>query len=147
MEEPLKRLAAPAGHEGGARKRGRAAAKLRSTAAAPVVVEPAAPAREIAREAASLVPSAAIIGLGVLLESELLVGIAIGTAMVLVSRWLPEAVAGTVRPIINGTVSACYSAAAKTGEMVGEAVERVESIITHRGQAEEEASAAAEGSA
>lgn len=148
MDESLRRLAAPAGPEGGARKRGRAPAKPRSTPTPPVAVEPSEPpSREITQEAASLLPSAALIGVGLLLESELLVGIAIGTAMVLASRWLPEAVANTVRPVINGTVAACYSAAAKTSEMVGEAVERVESIITRQGQPEEKGSEAAESSA
>lgn len=73
--------------------------------------------------------------------------ITIETAMVLVSRWLPEAVANTMRPIVSGTVMACYSAAARTNEMVGEAVERVESIITRGGQVEEEGSGGTESAA
>jgi len=96
-------------------------------------------------EVKSLIPSAALIGVGLLLESELLVGIAIGTGVVLTSRWLPEAVGKNVQPIVTSTVKACYLAAAKTSEMIGEAVERVEDLIMRRGPLREETIAATEG--
>jgi len=95
-------------------------------------------------EVKSLMPSAALIGIGLLLESELLVGIAIGTGMVIAAQWLPEEVGKTVKPMINGTVKACYSAAAKTSAMVGDAVEQVESIVMRRGQSGEESGARSE---
>jgi hypothetical protein len=100
--------------------------------AAPKRAAAAAPGITLPVEAKSLLPSAALIGVGLLLESELLVGVALGTGIVVASRWLPKAVGETVRPIVNGTVEACYSAAAKTGEMLGEAAQRVENLVTRQ---------------
>ena len=83
-------------------------------------------------EAKSLLPSAALIGVGLLLESEFLVGVALGTGIMIASKWVPQTVSDKVQPIVNGTVQACYSAAAKTSEMLGEAAQRVEGIITRQ---------------
>ncbi len=88
--------------------------------------------RSALSEAKSLIPSAALVGVGLLLESELLVGVALGTGIMIVARWLPESVGDTVRPVVNGTVGACYSAAAKTSEIVGHAARRAEGIITRQ---------------
>jgi len=102
-------------------------------------VEAAAPQVSLPPEVKSLIPSVALIGVGLLLESELLVGVALGTGIVIASRWLPPVVGETVEPIVNNTVKACYSAAAKTSEIVSEAAQRVESIITRRAPGKEEA--------
>jgi hypothetical protein len=145
MDEPLKKSITPV-ERGQRAKTRRTPAKLRAKPERPAPAEPAAAARiSLAPEAKSLMPSAALIGMGLLLESELLVGIALGTGIVIVSRWLPQAVGDTVQPIVNTTVKACYSAAAKTSEMLGEAAQRVESIITRQAPAEEKAAATPEG--
>ena len=119
MDEPLKKSATLAER----RKRamtGRTPAKLRAKPGRPAPSEAAAAGRvSLPPEAMSLMPSAALIGVGLLLESELLVGIAIGTGIVIASRWLPEAVGETVQPVVNETVKACYSAAAKASGMLG----------------------------
>lgn len=120
--------------------------KLRAKPGTPAPQEEAAaPQISLPPEVKSLIPSAALIGVGLLLESELLVGVALGTGIVIASRWLPPTVGERVQPIVDSTVKACYSAAAKTSEMVSEAAQRVESIITRRAPSEEEASAAPEG--
>lgn len=85
--------------------------------------------RSVLSEAKSLIPSAALVGVGLFLESELLVGVALGTGIMIVARWLPESVGDTVRPVVNGTVGACYTAASKTSAMVGHAARRAEGII------------------
>jgi len=145
MDESLKKSATPAERRKRA-KAGRTPAKLRAKPGTPVPSEaPAAGRISLPPEAKSLMPSAAMIGVGLLLESELLVGIAIGTGIVIASRWLPEAVGDTVQPVVKSTVKACYSAAAKTSQMLGEAVQRVESIITRQAPREEEAAGASEG--
>lgn len=143
MDEPLKKRTGPVGTRQRA-KMGRRPAKLRA-----IPERPSAPAVEAAPEAAAetrfnlppeakaLMPSAGLIAVGLLLESELLVGIALGTGIVIASRWLPQAVGDTVQPVVNRTVKACYSAAAKTSEMLGDAARRVESIITRQAPAEE----------
>lgn len=81
-------------------------------------------------EAASLVPSAALVGLGLALESELLVGIAIGTGVAVVSKLAPEPVSGALLPVVNSTLKACYNAAVTVSEMLGEAIKDIEGAIT-----------------
>ncbi len=145
MDEPLKKNAIPVERRGTA-KTGRTPAQLRAKPKTPAPEETAAAPRiSLAPEAKSLMPSAALIGVGLLLESELLVGVALGTGIVIASKWLPQAVGDTVQPIVNSTVKACYSAAAKTSEMLGEAARRVESIITRQAPRKEETAAAPEG--
>jgi hypothetical protein len=80
--------------------------------------------------AASLAPSAALVGVGLLLESELLVGIAIGTGIAMAAKWAPEPISGAVLPVVNSTLMACYTAAVRTGQMLGDAIERIEGAIT-----------------
>jgi hypothetical protein len=139
MDEPLKKSAPLAGRREGPR-RGRTPAKLRVKLVKPAPVEAPAETRiTLPPEAKALIPSTALIGVGLLLESELLVGVALGTGIVIASRWLPQAVGDTVEPIVRSTVQACYTAAAKTSEMLGEAVQRVEGLVTRRATLEEEA--------
>jgi len=141
MDEPLKRRTTRLGGREGA-KTGRRPAKLRRTSEGAAARPAEAPAESrfgLPAEAKSLIPSAGLIGVGLLLESELLVGIALGTGIVIASRWLPKAVAETVQPIANQTIEACYSAAAKTSEMLGEAAHRVESIVLRQASREERA--------
>ncbi len=137
MDEPLKKRPTPAGQ----RERvapSRRPAKLRPAPEKPAVAEAAAETRfSLPPEAKALMPSAVLIGVGLLLESELLVGIALGTGIMIASRWLPRTIGDTVQPVINGTVNACYSAAAKTSEMLGDAARRVEGILTRQAPAEE----------
>ena len=144
MDEPLKKSATLAERRKRA-KTGPTSAKLRARPGRPARSEaaaaPAAGLISLPSEAKSLMPSAALIGVGLLLESELLVGIAMGTGIMVASRWLPETVGGTLEPVVNDTVKACYSAAAKTSQILGEAVQRVESILTRQAPSEEEAAA------
>jgi hypothetical protein len=81
-------------------------------------------------QAASLAPSAALVGVGLLLESELLVGIAIGTGIAMAAKWAPEPISGAVLPVVNSTLKACYTAAVRTGQMLGDAIEGIEGAIT-----------------
>ena len=143
MDERLKRSAVVEKPQRA--KRGRTPAKVSPEPETPAPAEAiVATGISLPPEVKSLIPSAALIGVGLLLESELLVGIAIGTGVVLTSRWLPEAVGKNVQPIVTSTVKACYLAAAKTSEMVGEAVERVGELVMRRGSLREEATAASE---
>jgi hypothetical protein len=102
---------------------------LEKSTTLPAPLEEVAAKPMLAPEARSLIPSVALIGLGLILESELLIGIALGTGIVIASKWLPKAVGDAVEPILNSTVEACYSAAAETSKMLGEAAQRVGSII------------------
>ncbi|MGO9056132.1 MAG: hypothetical protein ACLQU2_01900 [Candidatus Binataceae bacterium] len=83
-----------------------------------------------AEKATSLAPSAALIGVGLLLESELLVGIAIGTGIAVASKWAPEPLSGAVLPLVNSTLKACYTAAVRMSEMLGDAIEGIEGAVT-----------------
>jgi hypothetical protein len=89
-------------------------------------------------QAASLAPSAALVAVGLLLESELLVGIAIGTGIALAASWAPEPISGAVLPMVNTTVKACYSAAATMAQMLGDAIEGIEGAIIGIGGAPKE---------
>lgn len=137
MNQPNK---GPASTEKAARpKTTRAPAKLRSTPAKAAPPESAAARYDISppSEPKSLLPSAALLGVGILLESQLLMGIAIGTGLVYASKWLPGAVGESVQPIVNSTITACYSAATKTREMLGEAAQQIEAVIAGKAAREE----------
>lgn len=86
------------------------------------------PAEEGA-QAPSLLTSAALIGVGALIEPELLAGMAIGAGIVLASRWLPNIVGDLVRPIAKTAVKAGYAAATATREVVAEVTEQVEDLM------------------
>lgn len=86
-------------------------------------------AAEDGAQAPSLLASAALIGIGALIEPELLAGMAIGAGVVLISRWFPNIVGDLVRPIARTAVKAGYAAAAATREVVAEVTEEVEDLM------------------
>ena len=79
--------------------------------------------------AETLILPAALIGAGVLLESELLAGIALCTGIALASRWLPDTIGERVKPIVQRTVGACSSAAEKTSKSFVAAARRLERLV------------------
>jgi hypothetical protein len=95
------------------------------------------PPVEEGTQAPSLLTSAALIGIGVLIEPELLAGMAIGAGIVLASRWFPNVVGDLVRPIAKTAVKAGYAAAAATREMVAEVTEEVEDMMAEARAAHE----------
>jgi len=80
-------------------------------------------------EKSSLITSAALIGIGALIEPELLAGMAIGASIVLVSKWVPNIFGDVVRPIAKTAVKAGYAAVAATREVVAEVTEEVEDMM------------------
>jgi Protein of unknown function (DUF5132) len=76
----------------------------------------------------ALLTSAVLIGLGALIEPELLAGMAIGAGIVLVSKWLPNIVGGAIRPIVKTAIKAGYTAVATATEIAAEAAEEVQDI-------------------
>lgn len=88
----------------------------------------------------SLLTSAALIGIGALIEPELLAGMVIGAGIVYASKWLPDLVGGVLRPVVKTTVKAGYALA----ETVSEAVEQTQDIVAEvRSDREKEAATAA----
>ncbi len=87
--------------------------------------------------APSLLSSAVLIGIGALIEPELLVGMAIGAGIVYASKYLPDTLEGVLRPVVRTAVKAGYAAA----EAVSGAAEHVQDIIAEV-RAEEEKEAA-----
>jgi hypothetical protein len=73
----------------------------------------------------SLLTSAALIGIGALIEPELLAGMAIGAGIVFASKWIPDLVGGVLRPVVKTAVKAGYAAA----EVVSEATEQVQDMV------------------
>jgi hypothetical protein len=57
----------------------------------------------------SLLTSAALIGIGTLIEPELLAGMVIGAGIVFASKWLPDLVGAVLRPVVKTTVKAGYA--------------------------------------
>jgi len=80
-------------------------------------------------QAPSLLTSAALIGVGALIEPELLAGMAIGAGIVLASRWFPNIVGDLVRPVAKTAVKAGYAAATAAREVVAEVAEEVEDMM------------------
>jgi hypothetical protein len=76
-----------------------------------------------------LLTSAALIGIGALIEPELLAGMAIGAGVVLASRWLPDIAGDLLRPIARSAVKAGYTAAIAAREIAAEVTEQVEDLI------------------
>jgi hypothetical protein len=77
----------------------------------------------------SLLTSAALIGIGALIEPELLAGMAIGAGIVLASKWLPNVVGDVVRPIAKTAVKAGYAAVMAVKETAAEVTEGVEDLM------------------
>jgi len=88
-------------------------------------------------QAPSLLTSAALIGIGVLIEPELLAGMAIGAGIVLASRWLPNLTGDLVRPVAKTAVKAGYAAVTTAREMVAEVTEEVEDMMAEARSAQE----------
>jgi len=80
-------------------------------------------------EARSLVTSAALIGIGALIEPELLSGMALGAGIVLVSKWFPNVFGDVVRPLAKSAVKAAYAAAESAKEAVAEITEEFEDLM------------------
>lgn len=80
-------------------------------------------------EARSLLISAALIGIGALIEPELLLGMAIGAGIVAASKWLPGVAGDVIRPIAKNAIKAGYAAVAATKEIVAEVTEEVEDMM------------------
>ncbi len=85
----------------------------------------------------SWLTTAALIGVGALIEPELLAGMAIGAGIVLVSKWMPDLVGGVLRPVVKTVVKAGYAAA----EVISEATEEVQDMAAEA-RAEHERGAA-----
>jgi len=92
--------------------------------AAQLVSSEAAPEGDV-----SLVASAVLIGLGALIEAELLPGMLIGAAAVLASRWMPDLLGGVVRPTVKTAIKVGYVAVSKTSEVVSEAAKQFQDML------------------
>jgi len=77
----------------------------------------------------SLLTSAALIGVGALIEPELFAGMAIGAGIVLASKWMPNIISGVIRPIAKTAVKAGYAAFTTTQEVIAEVTEEVEDMM------------------
>jgi hypothetical protein len=76
----------------------------------------------------SAITSAAIIGIGALLEPELLGGMLLGAGAVYASRKLPQ-ITQFFGPLFRTAVRAGYAAAASASELIAEASEQVQDTI------------------
>jgi hypothetical protein len=83
---------------------------------------------EMPEKGSSILTSAALIGIGAILEPELLGGMVLGAGAVYVARNLPH-IGSILRPMISTAVKAGYSAALKANEMMAEASEDMQDII------------------
>lgn len=77
----------------------------------------------------SMLTTGALIGVAALIQPELLVGMAIGAGIAMVSNWLPDLVGGTIRPLVKTAIKAGYAAATMAREMVSEASESVSDMV------------------
>jgi len=77
--------------------------------------------------------AAALIGIGALIEPQLLVGMAIGGGLVLASGliWnlVGQVASGVVRPVVKTAVKAGYMVASQVQETVAEATEQVHDMV------------------
>ncbi len=79
-------------------------------------------------QAGTLLTSAALIGVGVLLEPELLGGMLLGAGAVYAARTLPI-VGGILRPMMRSAIKYSYAAVSKMNEVVSEATEDVQDMV------------------
>jgi hypothetical protein len=81
----------------------------------------------------NLITSAALIGVGALLEPELLAGLLIGAGIVLASSLITNVVSGVVggvvKPIVKTAVKVGYEAVEQTRELIAGASEEVQDIM------------------
>src|SRR5262249_13500295 len=86
-----------------------------------------------AQESSSLLSSAALIGIGALIEPELLAGMLIGAGIVLASGLVGNlagrVVSGVLRPVVKPVVKAGYVVAMQVQEAVAEATEQVKDMV------------------
>lgn len=82
----------------------------------------------ISGEAGSVATAAAVVVGAALIEVELIPGIIIGAAAILLGKFFPE-VGDYVRPAIKGAMRAGYSMAQKAREVVAEASEQVHDLV------------------
>jgi hypothetical protein len=76
-----------------------------------------------------MLTTGALIGVAALIEPELLVGMAVGAGIAMVSNWLPDLVGGTVRPVVKTVIKAGYAAARTARELLSEASESVSDLV------------------
>lgn len=77
----------------------------------------------------SLLSAAALIGVGALIESEMLAGMALGAAAVLGLGAISTLSSEVVRPIAKTAIKATYAAASKATELAAEAGEQVQDLV------------------
>jgi hypothetical protein len=80
----------------------------------------------------SLLTSAALIGMGTLIEPELLTGMVIGAGIVFASKWLPDLVGAVLRPVVKTAVSARYAVAEAVSGTVGQTQDIVAEVRAER---------------
>jgi Protein of unknown function (DUF5132) len=80
-------------------------------------------------EGSALLTSAVLIGLGALVQPELAAGMVVGAGIVLVSRWMPNLIRATLRPVVSTAVKAGYSAVTIANEALAEAAEEVQDML------------------
>src|SRR5262249_14136308 len=76
----------------------------------------------------SLLGSAALIGIGALIEPELLGGMLLGAGAVYLARNIPV-VGGILRPVVSKAVKTGYSVAMKANELIAEAGEDLQDMV------------------
>lgn len=77
----------------------------------------------------SIVSAVALLGLGAMVESEMLAGMAIGAGLVLAARAASRLTAEVVRPLAKSALKAGYAAVSKLSEIAAEAEEEVQDLI------------------
>jgi hypothetical protein len=85
-------------------------------------------AEQWSSESGSWLASAAVIGVGALIEPELLGGMLLGAGAVYASRSLP-AIGGFMRPLMKSIVKVGYEAATKATELIAEATEDIQDMV------------------
>jgi Protein of unknown function (DUF5132) len=77
----------------------------------------------------TMLTTGALIGVAALLEPELLMGMAVGAGIAMVSNWFPDLVGGTVRPLVRTALKASYAAATMAREIASEASETMSDMV------------------
>ena len=77
----------------------------------------------------TIVSAAALLGLGAIIQSEILAGMAIGAGVVLAARAASRLTTDVVRPLAKTAIKAGYAAASKLSELAAEAGEEVQDLV------------------
>jgi len=77
----------------------------------------------------TIVSAAALLGLGAIIQSEMLAGMAIGAGVVLAARAASRLTADVMRPLAKTAIKAGYAAASKISELAAEAGEEVQDLV------------------